>query len=95
MYVCICQAITDRQIERAVDSGIDSVDALRDTLGVASCCGSCEVTAETIVADRLAPRPSPSFTDPPRSLSERVVGMVPRAPRPACACATQTRIIPL
>ena len=56
MYVCICQAITDRQIERAVDSGIDSVDALRDTLGVASCCGSCEVTAETIVADRLAAR---------------------------------------
>lgn len=54
MYVCICQAITDRQIERAVDSGIDSVEALRDTLGVASCCGSCETTAEAIVAERRA-----------------------------------------
>ena len=59
MYVCICQAITDRQIERAVDAGIDSVDALRDTLGVASCCGSCETTAEAIVAERLAAGAAP------------------------------------
>ncbi len=54
MYVCICQAITDRQIERAVDAGLDTVDALRDNLGVASCCGSCETTAEAIVAERRA-----------------------------------------
>ncbi|MEL6447964.1 MAG: (2Fe-2S)-binding protein [Pseudomonadota bacterium] len=60
MYVCICQAITDRQIERAVDAGIDSVEGLRDTLGVASCCGSCMTTAEEILAERKANRALPS-----------------------------------
>lgn len=59
MYVCICQAITDRQIERAVDAGIDSIDGLRDSLGVASCCGSCQSTAEEIVAERKATRALP------------------------------------
>ncbi len=49
MYICICQAITDRQIESAVAAGIDSVDQLRDQLGVASCCGSCEPAAAEIV----------------------------------------------
>ena len=49
MYICICQAITDRQIESAVAAGIDSMDKLRDQLGVASCCGSCEMAATEIV----------------------------------------------
>ena len=51
MYICVCQAITDRQIKSAVESGIDSVEALKETLGVASCCGSCEQDAEKIVAE--------------------------------------------
>ncbi|MFK8052068.1 MAG: bacterioferritin-associated ferredoxin [Woeseiaceae bacterium] len=56
MYVCICQAITDRQINKAIDSGIDSVDALRDTLGVSSCCGNCESDAQALIdAKRTSP----------------------------------------
>ncbi len=51
MYVCICQAITDRQIKSAVEGGIDSVEELKETLGVAVCCGSCEQDAEKIVAE--------------------------------------------
>ena len=57
MYVCICQAITDGQIRKAVDAGIDSVDKLRDTLGVASCCGSCEKDAEALVNERRRQEP--------------------------------------
>ncbi|MEL6300142.1 MAG: (2Fe-2S)-binding protein [Pseudomonadota bacterium] len=51
MYVCICQAITDRQIKSAVEGGISSVEELKETLGVAVCCGSCEQDAEKIVAE--------------------------------------------
>ena len=51
MYVCVCQAITDGQIKRAVSAGVGSVDALRDTLGVASCCGSCESAAQELISD--------------------------------------------
>ncbi|MEL7023580.1 MAG: (2Fe-2S)-binding protein [Pseudomonadota bacterium] len=65
MYVCICQAITDRQIKSAVESGVDSVEALRDTLGVASCCGSCSEDAEKILAEhRRRPAPSPGIYRP-------------------------------
>ena len=49
MYVCICQAITDRQIKKAAASGLESVDQLRDTLGVASCCGSCADAAQQVL----------------------------------------------
>ncbi|MEJ2604060.1 MAG: (2Fe-2S)-binding protein, partial [Gammaproteobacteria bacterium] len=48
MYVCVCQAITDRQIEKAVKSGAQSFYDLKDQLGVGSCCGSCQDDAEAI-----------------------------------------------
>ncbi|MEO1421101.1 MAG: bacterioferritin-associated ferredoxin [Pseudomonadota bacterium] len=56
MYVCICQAITDRQVRKAVATGAHSVDALRDTLGVASCCGTCTEAAQAVI-DETRPRP--------------------------------------
>ncbi|MEO0575547.1 MAG: (2Fe-2S)-binding protein [Pseudomonadota bacterium] len=52
MYICICQAITDRQIRSAAAAGVDTVDKLRDTLGVASCCGSCEGAAAEVLAEQ-------------------------------------------
>lgn len=58
MYICICQAITDRQINKAIDAGIDSMDQLRDTLGVASCCGSCETDAEALIQASRSTEPS-------------------------------------
>ncbi|MDO4434148.1 MAG: (2Fe-2S)-binding protein [Alysiella sp.] len=41
MYVCICNAITDRQIQETVASGANSLTDLKNTLGVATCCGCC------------------------------------------------------
>lgn len=41
MYICICNAITEREIRGAVELGCRSVDDLRRDLGVASCCGKC------------------------------------------------------
>ena len=54
MYVCICQAITDRQIEKAVKDGAQTFYDLKDHIGVGSCCGSCQEDAEAIIA-RCAP----------------------------------------
>jgi bacterioferritin-associated ferredoxin len=50
MYVCICQAITDRQIESAIKDGAQTFYDLKDQLGVGSCCGSCQDDAESIIA---------------------------------------------
>lgn len=45
MYICICNAITERQVKQAVSQGATSMADLQGQLGVASCCGSCADTA--------------------------------------------------
>jgi len=51
MYVCICNAITDKQIRAAADSGAGDLWALQRELGVASGCGSCRESASEILAE--------------------------------------------
>ncbi len=41
MYVCVCQAVTDRQIREAAESGARSLRDLRKQLGVTRDCGRC------------------------------------------------------
>ena len=50
MYICLCQGVTDRQIRQAVDSGVQTLAELSAFLGVASQCGRCQVSAETLIA---------------------------------------------
>ena len=53
MYVCICQAITESEIESAIGDGARTVDQLCDRLAAASCCGACtDVLADCL--DRFA-----------------------------------------
>lgn len=51
MYVCICQAVTERQVREAVASGIESMRGLREQLGVASECGRCARCAHGILKE--------------------------------------------
>ena len=51
MYVCICNAITDKQIRRAAKNGVDNLYELRESLGVASNCGSCADQAQSILQE--------------------------------------------
>lgn len=51
MYICICNAITDRQIREAVESGVTDLRGLRRTLGVASGCGSCKEYAAELLRE--------------------------------------------
>ncbi len=41
MYVCICEGITDHQIEDAIASGCSTIRTLRKELNVAKDCGQC------------------------------------------------------
>jgi bacterioferritin-associated ferredoxin len=52
VYVCICNAVTDREIRQCADLGVDTLDQLRECLGVASCCGRCEGTARAVLSER-------------------------------------------
>jgi len=49
MYVCICNAITDKQIRSAAEAGARDLWALQAELGVASGCGSCKEMASEIL----------------------------------------------
>ena len=51
MYVCICNAVTDRDIREAAERGIHSFDGLRRELKVATCCGRCEECARNTLAE--------------------------------------------
>lgn len=41
MYVCVCQGVTARQISATISNGATSFKALRDELGIGTCCGKC------------------------------------------------------
>lgn len=45
MFICICNAITERQVQAAVADGAATLSELQGQLGVASCCGCCADTA--------------------------------------------------
>jgi len=49
MYVCICNAVTDKQIRRAAEAGATDLWSLQAELGVASGCGSCKQVASEIL----------------------------------------------
>lgn len=51
MFVCICRSVTDKDIALAVESGADSLRAVREVLDLGSQCGKCVVEAANIVKE--------------------------------------------
>ncbi|MGR8942407.1 MAG: (2Fe-2S)-binding protein [Gammaproteobacteria bacterium] len=41
MYVCICKAVTDTQIKKAIDNGLGTRRQLFECFGVGGDCGKC------------------------------------------------------
>jgi len=48
MIVCLCHRITDRDIHRAVASGVRCFEVLQDDTRVASSCGCCHDCARDV-----------------------------------------------
>jgi bacterioferritin-associated ferredoxin len=53
MYVCVCNAVTDREIRGAVKLGVRTLDDLSATLGVATCCRRCSDCARKVLAEAV------------------------------------------
>jgi bacterioferritin-associated ferredoxin len=51
MIVCVCNRISDREINRRVQQGCTSFDELQMDTGVATCCGCCESCAREVFHD--------------------------------------------
>jgi bacterioferritin-associated ferredoxin len=54
MYICICNAITDRQIVQAAEQGARSPEDLANGLGVGLGCGRCTSCAKTLLQETVA-----------------------------------------
>ncbi len=54
MYVCLCQAVRDSEIEAAVAAGHSNLDALAEQLGVGTGCGSCREHAQLLIDQQSA-----------------------------------------
>lgn len=54
MYVCVCNAVTERDIHEAVDSGVQNMKQLTRMTGCSSTCGCCQDMAAEVLADAMA-----------------------------------------
>lgn len=53
MIVCICKAVSDKHIRRAVHAGATTLREVSRELGVGTCCGKCVPQARELVASTL------------------------------------------
>ena len=51
MYVCVCNAVTERQIRQAICEGAQTPRQLRQKLDAESMCGSCDDCLEDYLAE--------------------------------------------
>ena len=65
MYVCICKAVTDKEIRKAAAKGADNLYELREALGVASGCGGCADHAQEILDETEARRSPTTYIPTP------------------------------
>lgn len=72
MYVCLCRGITDKQVRDAAQSGHQSVEDMREALGIASQCGQCSGLVEELIANSVAGPSSPTESPPGRSLGVQI-----------------------
>ncbi len=54
MYICVCKAVTEKQIFQAAKAGAKHVKDLKKSLGVASECGRCATCAKSCLSDARA-----------------------------------------
>lgn len=60
MYVCICNALTDKEISAAAQEGARDVDDAFQMLGAEICCGQCYCLAEEVI-EYASSAPSPKM----------------------------------
>ena len=57
MYVCICHAVTDDEVERAVDAGARTVPAVSGATRAGASCATCHDGIEDLIEARCGTCP--------------------------------------
>ena len=53
MYICLCNAITERQVVQAAELGARSAEDLAHGLGIGLGCGRCVSCAKALLAETV------------------------------------------
>lgn len=53
MYVCICNAVTEKDIHKAVEAGVNDLDKLCETTSVSKHCGCCMEHASKVLQEAM------------------------------------------
>lgn len=69
MYVCVCHAVTDRDISAAVAQGCGNLRELRQQLGFGTCCGRCNSCARAVLVESMQARAPHPRIDPARCVA--------------------------
>ncbi len=57
MYVCVCNAVTERAIHRMVEEGCCTLGEVQARTGCADCCGTCHDYALEVLEQALERHP--------------------------------------
>ena len=53
MYICVCKAVTDNQVVRAIDQGACTRRALMQCTGAGGICGKCSQSIKSLLDERM------------------------------------------
>lgn len=60
MYICVCKAVSERRIGKAVEAGAVTLKDLREATGLGTGCGKCVPAAYQHLRELLDARHSPA-----------------------------------
>lgn len=56
MYICVCKAVTDRQVTQAINAGVDSRKRLMQCTGAGGVCGKCTASFKALLEENTQSR---------------------------------------
>ena len=82
MIICVCNNVSDREINQAVAFGAVTMEELQRDLGVANCCGQCHSCAKQVLANALANESIDALAEVPKAIFQnnsryRTIALMP------------------
>jgi bacterioferritin-associated ferredoxin len=73
MYVCVCLAVSQSEVEAAIDSGATTREAVTRACGAGGDCGACHGMIRDMIEERTEDVPSISCCPLAPASAERIV----------------------
>lgn len=54
MIICVCNNVNVRAIKSTIDSGIDTLEGIRETTGAGACCGKCQFKVNRVLNQHIS-----------------------------------------